>query len=529
MKRKTLYGFLFAVIAALVFSISYFMIEEQSMLFGLKTISVEDMNKLDIDENTIENRIDVLFNGKRIPYDKYSNTYYLYQPTKNSFTGSLEIEDDSYKIYICDNEKELFFIFTKAGKHKKSKLLVTTIPVLEINVVSPDGSSVEVGTNAKIESREEMLTSEFTLFSNIESSETSKMYQDGFLSIKLRGATSSQFEKKSYRIEIKNNNGNKKNESFLGMRSDDDWILNPLYTDQSMMRERVAYQVWDMMNESDSSVSEPASRIEYIELLINGEYRGVYGLQERIDAKQLGLDKDYDYLYKCVGWVIPTNEEFEKAKYETEVPSFMIESLPSATQENNWEYLNKYLNLFYRTNELSETSIKGISELVNIDNLIDYYIFTQILGAYDNGVKNTYYFADVSNKGMIVRVPWDLNYVLGDTYTESNYFATKEVPRWCSNPHYGDREFDYLMLNYPQYITPIFVERWELMKESVFNRKNVHNLIQENYTYLYESGAYDRNSERWPECVAENVSTMEDEFLMSIESFDNYVNSFQIS
>jgi hypothetical protein len=73
-----------------------------------------------------------------------------------------------------------------------------------------------------------------------------------------------------------------------------------MYSDMSRVREKTGYQLW----EKTSAVTESfvaSSRMQYVELLFNGSYHGVYGLTEPLDGRQLGLS-DGDLLYKIRQW-----------------------------------------------------------------------------------------------------------------------------------------------------------------------------------------------------------------------------------
>ena len=61
------------------------------------------------------------------------------------------------------------------------------------------------------------------------------------------------------------------------MPAENDWILNGLAFDPSLMRDYLAYNLSRQMGNY-------ASRTQYCEVLINGEYKGLYLLQEKIKA-----------------------------------------------------------------------------------------------------------------------------------------------------------------------------------------------------------------------------------------------------
>lgn len=127
------------------------------------------------------------------------------------------------------------------------------------------------------------------------------------IEINERGNTSRRFPKKSYRVKIVDEEGQKQDLSIAGLRSDDDWILNPLYTDTSKIREALAYDLWARMNSSGQAAA--GSRMRYAEIYFNGQYWGLYGVQERMDRKQVDADKRGGVLYKVAANDRPTVEE----------------------------------------------------------------------------------------------------------------------------------------------------------------------------------------------------------------------------
>lgn len=117
---------------------------------------------------------------------------------------------------------------------------------------------------------------------------------DGFGGIELRGQSSqAHFPKKSYGIELRTRSGRNNSVGLLGMPSDDDWVLYAGYNDKTLMRNVVAYHAARL-------TGRWAARTRFVELVMNGRYRGVYVLMERpelsddrIDISGKGLGGDY--------------------------------------------------------------------------------------------------------------------------------------------------------------------------------------------------------------------------------------------
>lgn len=67
-----------------------------------------------------------------------------------------------------------------------------------------------------------------------------KSVQESHCQFHVRGNVSQNYPKKNYRISLKDGEDNKINKELLGMRSDDDWILNALYSDKTRLRDYVS-------------------------------------------------------------------------------------------------------------------------------------------------------------------------------------------------------------------------------------------------------------------------------------------------
>lgn len=106
---------------------------------------------------------------------------------------------------------------------------------------------------------------------------------DGYIGIELRGSSSQSFPKKSYGIETWDAAGNDLDTTLLGMPSEADWILNANYTDKTLMRNAMAYQIWQDMGYY-------ATRYRYVEVFINQRYKGVYILSEKIKRDKNRVD-----------------------------------------------------------------------------------------------------------------------------------------------------------------------------------------------------------------------------------------------
>ena len=94
---------------------------------------------------------------------------------------------------------------------------------------------------------------------------------DGRIGIELRGYSSQMVSnKKPYGLTtLQDDNVSNNNVSLFGMPAENDWILNSLAYDQTGMRDVLAYEL-------SEDLGQYAARRKYCEVVLNGNYRGLY-------------------------------------------------------------------------------------------------------------------------------------------------------------------------------------------------------------------------------------------------------------
>lgn len=98
---------------------------------------------------------------------------------------------------------------------------------------------------------------------------------NGRIAIELRGSASLWYPKKQYRFETQDSSGNDLNVSLLSLPRENDWIFYGPYDDQSLIRNVLAYKL-------STDLGRYTSRTRFCELILNGDYQGLYVLIEKI-------------------------------------------------------------------------------------------------------------------------------------------------------------------------------------------------------------------------------------------------------
>ena len=112
------------------------------------------------------------------------------------------------------------------------------------------------------------------------------------IAIEIRGKSSQMFPKKQYGFETRDQENEDMDVSLLDMPEEEDWILQAPYSDKSLIRNVLIY---DLSRE----IGRYASRVKFVELTLNDVNDGVYVFMEklkrdknRIDINDLGFLND---------------------------------------------------------------------------------------------------------------------------------------------------------------------------------------------------------------------------------------------
>lgn len=106
--------------------------------------------------------------------------------------------------------------------------------------------------------------------------------------IRIRGHASRLFEKAPYRLNFVDENGEDRDLEVMGMSAHSDWVLYGPYMDKSLVRNYLWYNI-------AGEIMEWAPNVRYCELILDGEYRGLYLMVETItdgDGCRLDLRDD---------------------------------------------------------------------------------------------------------------------------------------------------------------------------------------------------------------------------------------------
>ena len=340
--------------------------------------------------------------------------------------------------------------------------------------------------------------------------------------IELRGGTAQTFPKKSYDIELwQDEEGlNSLKTNMFELRSDDDWHLDAMFVDLSRTRNILGMNTWSsfaraehLLNTEDAILGQ---RGQLLELFINKEYRGIYSFNEQIDRKQLALKKDNGILYKTEYW--SPEVRFLGIESEPDNPimwnGYEIE-YANNLGSNNWTPIYDLVSLVAYADD--STFSNSIEALIDIDNSIDLWIFLNAILANDNIGKNMYIFR-FDKDSRLSFSPWDLDLTFGN---KNSIYSVDDPDDAILTNNLYDRLFELNVNNYKSKVK----NRWnELYSNSLF--EDIIFELQSKIDQITESAAANRENSRWE--IETNYNHKFDYIKSWLETrlviFDLYIN-----
>lgn len=318
------------------------------------------------------------------------------------------------------------------------------------------------------------------------------------IGIKCHGGFSLSFPKRSFRIEFwADESGNAtENHALMGMRSDDDWLLLAAYNEPLRARSMTCHDLWREIHtlyyHQQESDAQSCVNMKYAELFINDTYAGVYVVAERVDRKLLKL-KPFNgimhgelYKGKDYGATIFTSVP---TSYDNSLP--MLDGFEFKYPDTMINWGNLYDFLDFVVNADDATFFNAIYRRVQIDNMVDYYIFMNATLAVDNYGKNVYVAKYKENEPYFF-VPWDLDATMGNWYDGTpNPNYTEMLSNGLYNRLLSDKR--------PDGFCARLWQRWNSLYGNLISRDHIMDLFLAHVNYLKYNDVYEREHEAWPE------------------------------
>jgi hypothetical protein len=326
----------------------------------------------------------------------------------------------------------------------------------------------------------------------------------GRVDINIRGSSSQQFPKKSYGFHLFEENGSNRKEVLLGMPSEHNWILYAPYTDKTMMRDVMAYDI-------GRAVGSYAPGTKYVEVFLHSEsgplnmthYNGVYALVERIKIAPGRLDLQELEPHHSEEPEVTGGYIFKKDRlgpgesgFATDRGSDFVFVRPNEVDitpaQRDWlqDHLSEWETVLFGPD--FKDPVNGYRKYIDVQTFIDIHLITEVFKQIDGYRLSTFLHKDRGGK-LKMGPLWDFNLSLGNAdYLEG----------WIPEGWYFEmlNEYEYLNGWYTRlFEDEAFVEeykrRYQTLRANVFSTEEMVDKIRDYATLLEESQV--RNYEKW--------------------------------
>ena len=352
-----------------------------------------------------------------------------------------------------------------------------------------------------------------------------------FAKAKWRGGITNNPDKhkRNYHVKFLDASGNSMDQKFFGLRNDNNWILEACQVDMSRIRNRVLTDLWnDFATKPYYFDKEPkalaGTRGNFVELLLNGKYVGIYSMTENVDRKQMKLKKydettstQHGLLWKASEWSYEVfmGHESNSNYYPAHSPSnYDNKSETWSTYESkypdiddygvsDWEPLWKAINFVCTSTD--NVFSQQFTTYFDYPVIRDYYILMESILATDNHGKNLFLGTyDRQTDQKLTLAVWDMDASVGQRWSDAFYHNTtlmspeRDYSEFITNEEHGDFNlFRRMRATNCNNFNEDVRQRYAALRKTYLSTENFIGRFNAYFDLFKRSGADVRESRRW--------------------------------
>lgn len=334
----------------------------------------------------------------------------------------------------------------------------------------------------------------------------------GRLGIRYRGKSSFDLsDKKPYSIEFVDAKGEEQDVAILGMPAHSDWALIAPFADKSLIRDAMVYR-WGQQ------IMPWAPKYRFVEVLINGSYKGVFVLTERIKRNKVRVNinkmsnKDTFGTKMTGGYIFaldkldPGDVTFRSAYNmpgKTYPPDYnVVYPNQDDIRPSQLQYLKEHVRAFERVMDSPTYNDpkEGYAKWIDVPSFIDMVLINELSKNVDGYRLSTYFYKDndATDSKIHAGPLWDYNlafgnanYCQGESYVGWAYDFNKACPEdyWVIH-FWWDR-----LVNDPAFRVKM-KQRWGQLRKGIFATDRMTNQIDSLVKVI--GPAYEQNFRLYP-------------------------------
>ena len=436
-------------------------------------------------------------------------------------------DDENPNVYPCEDSDEIWLNPEHPHFHKHRYYLEKS----ECDLNCP----IEC-INGEIYQDEPKITAHMKIFykgeevtNNIEIDEPQSEHKIG---IEIRGFSHRGFAKKQFGIELQDGNvprpqiddrelsyslfcNDFKPEAEINyedcfFQQEEDFVILGAYRDKTLMKNALSYELWRQLGKNNldfigSGTDRPSIKTKFVELVVNGSYKGVYVFMEKVKLAltRINIDNTVTDAHTIVK--IESGAEHgaqslfigsdNRTKYEYFEPDY------TDIEELTEEMKTKIQSTVYALENQLSTPRPHTDELFDLYGFIDYAIVQDLALNREGFSRSQYWYFDTDSlQPKVYMGPvWDFNHAYGgfDTIYDKNTileYSFGQPQFWLDfwgvyNTQIGNAEG----IGYVEEIA----ERYESLRTNILSIRNIMGYIDKTYTLFSNNKASERDFLRW--------------------------------
>ena len=294
------------------------------------------------------------------------------------------------------------------------------------------------------------------------------------LNMKIRGRGNSTWwvsDKKPYQLKFSDKT------EFLEMPKDKKWIFLAEFSDKSLIRNKISFE----MGYLSSLDWTPQST--YAEVIVNDEYMGTYNVSQKVEeSKNRVAIGDTGYLLEIdqLGRLDPDDVYFETNKFLINIKEPKL-NYGSSEYKYIKELLNEFENVLMGDDFMNPEL--GYTKYIDMDSFIDWYLINEITKNQDARDFSSIFLNVIPGEKIKMGPIWDFDLAFGNVnYSECEY----PEGFWVKHHHWYKRMFE----------DPVFKNK--VKERFIYFRNNQNSIIEKIDSYALQlQWAQYENDKKW--------------------------------
>jgi hypothetical protein len=263
---------------------------------------------------------------------------------------------------------------------------------------------VQTENNTKILDKENWINATFSI-----SNKDEWNMDETEITIKGRGNSTWGQPKRPYAIKFS------KKQSVCGMPKGKRWVLIANYMDNSFMKNYMAFYMAEKIG------MEYTVRGEFVNLVLNGNYVGLYWLGEaiKVDKNRVNIDEENEYLIEMD---ISYDETWRFHSAYKKLP-YMVKNDDFMTDEK-LEYLKNHVAEMESVLYDESSTLADIEKYVDLNSFAQFYVVNEIMANRELKHPKSCYFTLKSDEILRASTVWDFDWA---GYNPSHNFLDKTI------------------------------------------------------------------------------------------------------